>query len=90
VAPAHLTCVFTAFSLLPRKCLIRKCCQIDPLEKSFDLPTALVERANRQRRQRRVVGQADQRLARLRVLEFEAMQKLGVVANRVVAIQFTN
>ena len=28
MATAHHTCVFTAFSLLPMKCLMRKCCLI--------------------------------------------------------------
>ena len=57
----------------------------DPFEEQLDLPAALVERADRQRRQCRVVGQEDQRLARLGILEFDAPQMLGVIANRVVS-----
>ena len=45
---------------------------LDPLEEQLDLPAALVQGCNRQRRQRRVVGQEYQRLARLGVLEANA------------------
>ena len=58
---------------------------LDPFEEQFDLPAVLVERADRQRRQCGVVGQEGQRLARLGVLEFDAPQVLGVIANRVLA-----
>ena len=49
---------------------------LDPFEEQLDLPAALVERSDRQRRQRRVVGQENQRLARLRILESNAPQML--------------
>ena len=42
---------------------------LDPLEEQFDLPAALVQGSNRQRRQRRVVALEDECLARLRVFE---------------------
>ena len=50
----------------------------DPLEEQFDLPATLVERADRERWQRGVVGQEDQRFARLRVLEWNAPQMLRI------------
>ena len=50
---------------------------LDPLEEQLDLPAALVQRGDRQRRQGRVVGQEDQRLARLGILEADAPQVLG-------------
>ena len=49
---------------------------LDPLEEQFHLPATLVQRGNRQRRQCRVVGQKNQRLARLRILESNAPQML--------------
>jgi len=42
------------------------------------LPAALVQRGDGERRQRRVVGQEDKRLARLGVLEANAPQMLGI------------
>ncbi len=86
MATAHQLCVFAAFSLVPRKRLMRRCC-FDPPEEPLDLPAALVERADRQRRQGRVVGQEDQRLARLGVLEPNTPQVLGVLPGGVVAVE---
>lgn len=60
---------------------------LDPLEEQLDLPAALVERGDRQRRQRRVVGQEHQRLARLRIPEADAPQMFRVVLRRVEAIE---
>src|SRR5205809_1364415 len=60
---------------------------LDPSEEQLDLPAALVERGDRQRWQRRVVGQEDQRLARLRVLEANTRQMIRVVLGRVEAIE---
>ena len=40
---------------------------LDPLEEQLDLPAALVQRGNGQRRQRCVVGQKHQRFARIGV-----------------------
>jgi len=51
------------------------------------LPAAFVESGNRQRRQRRVVGQEYQRLARLGVFEADAPQVLGILLGRVVAVE---
>ena len=58
----------------------------DPLEEQLDLPAVLVQRSDSQRRQRRVVGQEDQVLARLGVLETDAPQVLGIVLGNVIAI----
>ena len=60
---------------------------LDPFEEQLHLPATLVQRGNRRRRQRRIVGQKDQRLARLRVLEADTPQMLGVLPRRVVAIE---
>ena len=45
---------------------------LDPLEEQLHLPAILVQRSDGQRRQRRVVGQEDQVLAGLGVLETHA------------------
>ena len=50
---------------------------LDPLEEQLDLPAALVERTDGQRRQDRVVGQEDQGLACLGVLEFARRKYSG-------------
>ena len=60
---------------------------LDPLEEPLDLPAAFVQRGNRQRRQRRVVGQEHQCLARVGVLEADASQMLGVLPRGVVAVE---
>ena len=60
---------------------------LDPLEEQLDLPAALVEGGNRQRWQRCVVGQKDQRFARLGILEPDASQVLGVLLGRVVPVE---
>jgi len=60
---------------------------LDPLEEQLDLPPALVQRADGQCRQRRVVCQEDQRLARLGVLESNAPQMLGILLGRIVAVE---
>ena len=50
---------------------------LDPLEEEFHLPAAFVERADGGGRKREVVGDEDQRLAGLGVLEADAPQKFG-------------
>jgi len=50
----------------------------DPLEEQFDLPAALVEGGDRQGRQSGVVGEEEQCLARVGILEANAAQLLGV------------
>src|SRR6266705_5379874 len=51
---------------------------LDPLEKEFDLPATLVERANRCRWKLEMVRQKHQRLARFRVLETDAPEMVRV------------
>jgi UDP-glucose 4-epimerase len=57
---------------------------LDPFEEQLDLPTVLVQGCDGQRWQCHVVGQKDQHLSRLRVLELDAPQVLGVVLAGVV------
>ena len=52
---------------------------LDPFEKHFDLPTALVELNDGQRRHGEVVGQKDQRRAGFRVTIADAAQRVGIV-----------
>src|ERR1700693_2381458 len=59
----------------------------DPLEEKLHLPAAFVEGANRQCRQGRLIGQEDQLLAALWVLEPDTPQMLGIVLTGAVAIQ---
>jgi hypothetical protein len=47
---------------------------LDPFEEKLHLPAALVEGANRQSRQRHLIGEEDQRFAGLSVLEADAPQ----------------
>ena len=58
---------------------------LDPLEEQFDLPTAFVEGADRGGGQRALVGDEDERLACLGVLEADAPHLLGVARTAVVA-----
>ena len=60
---------------------------LDPLEEEFHLPAAFVERADGGGRKREVVGDEDQRLAGLGVLEADAPQKFGVILTGVEAVQ---
>src|SRR5258708_33709960 len=68
---------------------------LDPFEKQFDLPTALVESANGQRRELKVVGQKHERLRRFGSLETDPAELLRVALtgtdaveqNRLVAYQ---
>ena len=53
----------------------------------FHLPVAFVERADGGGRKREVVGDEDQRLAGLGVLEADAPQKFGVILTGVEAVQ---
>ena len=53
---------------------------LDPFEKQFDLPTALVELNDGQRRHGKVVGQKDQRRAGFRVTIADAAQWVGIVS----------
>lgn len=52
----------------------------DPFEEKFDLPTAMIQSRNRQRRHGEVVGQKDQRLAALRIAIADASESFRVVA----------
>src|SRR5438876_11963905 len=49
------------------------------IEKQLDLPAALVERGNGQRRQEHVVGEEHQSLAGVGIFEADAPQLLGIV-----------
>ena len=60
---------------------------LDPFEEQFHLPAQLVERADRGGRKVEGIGQKDQRLAVLGILEANAPQVLGIVSLRVEAIQ---
>ena len=60
---------------------------LDPFEEQLDLPTVLVQGCDGQRWQCHVVGQKDQHLSRLRVLELDAPQVLGVVLAGVLPIE---
>lgn len=60
---------------------------LDPLEKQLDLPTALVQGGDGQGRQRHIVGQEDQGLARRRVFESHPAQMLWIVLADIKAIQ---
>jgi hypothetical protein len=60
---------------------------LDPLEKEFHIPTALVERGDAERGQRGVVGHKDQGLARLGVLESNSSKLLGIILFGVVTDQ---
>src|SRR5258708_23851021 len=51
----------------------------DPLEKEFDLPAALVERANGQRRELKLVREEDKRLRRCGIPEADPAELLRVV-----------
>ena len=60
---------------------------LDPFEEQLHLPATLVQRGDNQRRQRRVVGQKHQCLARLGVFETDAPQMLGVVLRHIEAVE---
>ena len=60
---------------------------LDPFEEQFHLPAALVQRGNGQRRQRRIVGEKHQRLARLGVFVPDAPQMFRVVAGHVKPVE---
>ena len=60
---------------------------LDPLEEQFDLPALLVQRADRQRRKRGVVGQENQPVARVRILEANAPQMLRIISRGIEAIE---
>ena len=52
---------------------------LDPLGEKFDLPAALAQLADGERRQRGLVGKEHQRLAGFQVVEPDAAQMGGVV-----------
>ena len=52
---------------------------LDPLEEQFDLPSAFVQRRNRQCRQCRVVGQEPQCFAGFWIFEADASELLGII-----------
>ena len=78
-------CVFTAFSLVPRNTLMRRC---DPLEEQLHLPTLPVQVGNHVRLQREVVGQKYQAFAFV-VFGYNAAQCCGVVRAGLVPRQHT-
>jgi hypothetical protein len=51
---------------------------LDPLEEQLDLSATFVERSYGQGRQRRIVRQKHQRLARVRIFETDTPQLLGI------------
>ena len=60
---------------------------LDPFEEQFDLPAVLVECCDGQRRQDKVVGQEDERLAALDIFESNAPQVLGVMLRGVKPVE---
>ncbi len=56
---------------------------LDPFEEQFDLPAAAIELGDGERRKDEVVGQKDQRLSTLRVLEANAPQRVLKAVARV-------
>ena len=60
---------------------------LDPFEEQFDLPAVLVECCDGQRRQDKVVGQEDERLATLDIFESNAPQVLGVMLRGVKPVE---
>jgi len=79
-------CVLTAYSLLPIKRLIRRCCLIH-FKKKFDYPAAFIQCGNRQFKQGRVVGQEYQRFSGFRVPESDASQLLGIILRVVETVE---
>ncbi len=60
---------------------------LDPLEEQLHLPAALVQRADRQWRERELIGQEHQCLARFGVAIADAAQVAGVVLGDVEAVE---
>ena len=60
---------------------------LDPLEEQPHLPAVLVQRSDGPGRQRRIVGQEDQGLARAGILEADASQVPGIILGGVEAIE---
>lgn len=60
---------------------------LDPLEAQFHLPAALVQSSDRQRRQRRVVGQKHESLARFGILVSNAPQMFGIIFRNVKPLE---
>jgi hypothetical protein len=60
---------------------------LDPFEEQLDMPMVLVERADRGGRQGHLIGEEDQRLAGLGILEANAAQLRGIVLLGVEAIE---
>ena len=59
---------------------------LDPFEEQFDLPSLLVKGCDGQRRQDRIVGQEDQRLASVGVLEANSPQVLRIVLRNIETV----
>ena len=60
---------------------------LDPLEEQLDMPTILVERTDGGRRECHLIGEEDERLAGLGILESNAAQLRGIVLLGVEAIE---
>src|SRR5207248_1362002 len=60
---------------------------LDPFEEEFDLPATAIQRGDSERRQGEVIGEHDQRLPRLQVLDVNTSQRLGEVLLRVEVIE---
>ena len=58
---------------------------LDPFEEQLDLPTASIEFGDREGRQREVVGEKDQRLVGLGILEPNASQRRREALARIEA-----
>lgn len=61
---------------------------LDPFEEKFDLPAALVDGCNRQRRKFEIVGQKNQAFVRFGVDEADSPESFRVVAFAFVGVQF--
>ena len=60
---------------------------LDPFEEELDLPAALVDLGNGERRQREIVGQEDQSALEFFVVESDAPELLGVPLLGIEAVE---
>jgi len=60
---------------------------LDPFEEQFDLPAAFIKGGNGRRWQKHIVGDKNQRFVRLRVLEANAAQMLGIALRAIMSMK---